>query len=173
EMNAKTPTGPIQLESVSSANGGTSWTTTIVDTSQQQPACTVHSCPSDFYGAQMSIGVDTAGTMMVAYDKSTVSAGPMSLYTRTSTNGTTWGAPVALGSGGTNVGADFPTITGGTAAGDFRVAWIDDRNGASSFDTWYRSTTNGGSTWNPVVRLSNVGSGATYKNVNGFAFPYG
>jgi len=39
-MNAKFPTGPIKLAVVSSTNGGTSWTKTFVETSQQQPEAT-------------------------------------------------------------------------------------------------------------------------------------
>ncbi len=173
EQNSKNPTGPIKLAVVSSLDGGASWTTTFIDTSQQQPPCTVHSCPADFYGAQASIAVDPAGTLMVAYAKSAVAAGPMSLYERTSTDGATWSAQVALGSGGSSVGADFPTIAAGSTAGNFRVAWIDDQNGATAFDTWYTSTANGGSAWSVPVRLSNLGSGASYKTAAGFAFPYG
>jgi hypothetical protein len=173
EQNAKSPTGPIELAVVSSANAGASWTTTVVDTSAQQPACTVRSCPADFFGAQAAIAVDAAGTFMLAYVKSTTSGGPMAMLARTSTTPTAWGAPVSLGSGGTSVGADFPAIAAGATAGDFRVAWMDDRNGASAFNVWYRSTTNGGSSWGSTTRLSNVATGAPYKTSAGFAFPYG
>lgn len=173
EQDAASPVGPIKLAVISSTNAGASWTTTFVDASQQQPACTVHSCPADFYGAQAAIAVDAGGTAMVVYSKSTVSAGPMALYESTSTNGVNWSAPVALGSGATNVGADFPAVASGPTAGDFRVAWMDDRNGAAAFNVWYRSTSNAGGSFTPMVRLSNVGSGATYKTVAGFGFPYG
>jgi hypothetical protein len=50
---------------------------------------------------------------------------------------------------------------------------MDDRNGAAAFNVWYRSSTNSGSSWGTAVRLSNLGSGATYKTSAGFAFPYG
>ena len=173
EQDAKSPTGPIKLAVVSSTNGGASWTTTFVDTSQQQPPCTAQACPADFFGAQAALAVDPAGTIMVAYAKSTTAAGPMSLYEATSTNGTTWSTPTPLGSGGTAVGADFPALAAGPTAGDFRVAWMDDRNGAGAFNVWYRSTTNSGGTWGSAVRLSNLGSGAPYKTAAGFAFTYG
>ena len=45
EQDAKSPTGPIKLAVVSSTNGGASWTTTFVDTSQQQPPCTATGVP--------------------------------------------------------------------------------------------------------------------------------
>ncbi len=173
EQNSKTPTGPIKLAVVSSATAGASWTTTFVDTSQQQPPCSVHSCPADFFGAQASLAVDAGGTVMVAYAKSTAAAGPMSLFERTSTDGVNWSAPVSLGSGATSVGADFPAISAGPTAGGFRVAWMDDRNGASAFNVWYTSTTNSGGVWSSPVRLSNLGSGAPYKTSAGFAFTYG
>jgi hypothetical protein len=174
EQDAKSPTGPIKLAVVSSTNAGASWTTTFIDTSQQQPACTAKpSCPADFFGAQAAIGVDSANTVMAVYAKSTVAAGPMSLYEATSTNGTTWSAPTALGSGGTKVGADFPAVAAGPTAGDFRVAWMDDRNGANAFNVWYRNTSNSGGAWGTQVRLSNVSSGAPYKTAAGFAFTYG
>ena len=172
EQDAKSPTGPIKLAVVSSTNRGASWTTTFIDTSQQQPACTAKSCPADFFGAQAAIAVDPAGTIMVAYAKSTTAAAPMSLYEVTSANGVNWSAPIALGSGGTKIGADFPAVAAGPTAGDFRVAWMDDRNGAGAFNVWYRATTTSGA-WGPQVRLSNLGSGAPYKTAAGFAFTYG
>lgn len=113
EQDAKSPTGPIKLAVVSSTNGGASWTTTFVDTSQQQPPCPGRGCPADFYGAQAALAVDAAGTVMVAYAKSIASVGPMSLYEITSTDGVHWSAPVALGSGGTAVGADFRAVASG------------------------------------------------------------
>jgi hypothetical protein len=79
------------------------------------------------------------------------------------------GAPVLVANTGD---AGFPVIEG-VGAGDFRVAWQDDRNGATSWDTWYRRTTNGGGSWSSAVRLSDATSGAPYKNANGYAFPYG
>jgi hypothetical protein len=166
-------TGAVKLAALTSTNGGTSWTTTWLDTSQQQPACTAKSCGADFFAAQASVAVDSTGTAMVAYTKNAAAGAPQSLYEVTSTNGTTWSAPVALASGATKVGATDPVAVAGTAAGDFRVAWMDDRNGASAFDVWYGRTTNGGAAWTSPVRLSAATSGAPYKTAAGFAFPYG
>jgi hypothetical protein len=80
---------------------------------------------------------------------------------------------VALASGGTKIGADFPAVVAGLTAGDFRVGWMDDRNGASAFNVWYTSTANTGSTWTAPIRLSNATSGAPYITSAGFAFTYG
>jgi hypothetical protein len=164
-------TGQVKVAVIRSTNGGTSWTTTFVDTSEQQPACTVPSCPPDFMASQLAVTVDPAGTLMAAYTLNTVAGAPKDLFVRTSTDGVTWSARTEIGA---NTGdAGFPVIESGTAAGDFRVAWQDNRNGATSWNTWYRRTTNGGGAWGTQVRLSDLGSGASYKNANGYAFPYG
>ena len=164
-------TGQVKLAVIRSTNGGTSWTTTIVDTSEQQPACTVPSCSADFFASQAGVGVDAGGKLMVAYTLNTAAGTPKDLYVRTSTDGgSTWGARTEIGQ---NTGdAGFPVIEG-AGANDFRVAWQDDRNGATSWNTWYRRTTDGGATWSSVVRLSDATSGPAYKNPNGYAFPYG
>lgn len=164
-------TGQVKLAVIRSTNGGTNWTTTIVDTSEQQPACTVPNCPADFFASQAGIGVDGGGKLMVAYTLSNVAGAPKDLYVRTSAdNGTTWSARSEIGQNAGDAG--FPVIEG-VGAGDFRVIWQDDRNGASSWNTWYRRTTDGGATWSTAVRLSDAASGAPYKNSNGYAFPYG
>jgi hypothetical protein len=165
-------TGQVKLAVIRSTNGGTSWTTTFVDTSEQQPPCNVPSCSPDFFGSQAGIGVDTAGKLMVAYTLNTVAAAPKDLYVKTSTDGgTTWSARTEIGQ---NTGdAGFPVIEAGAAANDFRVAWQDNRNGATAYNTWYRRTTDGGATWSTQVRLSDATAGAPYKTAAGYAFPYG
>jgi hypothetical protein len=110
---------------------------------------------------------------MLAYTKNSTAGSPQALYAATSTNGTTWSAPVALASGATRVGAVDPVAAAGPTAGDFRVGWMDDRNGATAFNVWYVRTTNGGAAWTTPLRLSTATSGAPYKTAAGFAFPYG
>jgi hypothetical protein len=170
-QNAK---GDILLAVLSSGNGGASWRTRYVARSQQQPHCPAKDCPNDFYGAQTSLAVDPAGTIMVAYAANGVPQAPMRPYEIASADGgRSWTAPRALGPGGTKVGAGFPKAAAGPRPGDFRVAWEDDRNGAAAWNVWYRATTNGGASFSPAVRLSDRGSGAPYKSRAGFRFPYG
>ena len=119
----------------------------------------------------MTVAVDSSGKILVAYTLNTVASAPQDLYVRTSTNGTTWSARTEVGRNSGNAG--FPTAEAGSAAGDFRLGWQDDRNGATSWNTWYMRSTDGGGTWSAQVRLSDLGSGAAYKNANGYAFPYG
>ena len=73
-----------------------------------------------------------------------------------------------LGNGSAN--ASFPAITGG-ASGDFRLFYADDRTG--SWNTYYRSSTDGGQTWSAEVDIADAKSGATYKTAAGFASEYG
>ena len=163
-------TGQVKLAVLRSTNAGSSWTTTFVDTSEQQPPCTVPTCPADFFGPQAMISADSANKLLVAYSLATTSGANKGLYVRTSTDGVTWSARTQLNALGDS---GFPVVTHGPAAGDFRVAWQDNRNGAGAYNTWYTRTTNGGTSWSAQVRLSDLGSGAAYKTAAGYAFPYG
>ena len=163
-------TGPVKVAVLKSTNGGTSWTTTFVDTSQQQPPCTVPSCGADFFAPSASLDVDAAGTILLAYSANGVAQVNKTMYVRTSTDGITWSARSDIGQNAGDNG--FPSVEAGPTAGDFRVAWQDSRN-AGAWNTWYRRTTNGGSTWAAQVKLSDATSGAPYKTSNGYTFPYG
>ena len=121
--------GTVRLAVVSSADGGRSWRTAFVAHSQQQPPCPVRDCPPDFYGAQISLAIDRAGTILAAYVANTSPGRPMRLLAIRSADGVSWSTPAALGSRGTTVGADFPKVSAGPSPGDFRVAWEDDGNG--------------------------------------------
>lgn len=166
--------GDIRLAVLSSANGGTSWRARFLARSQQQPRCPVKDCPNDFYGAQIALAIDSAGTIMAAYAASSAAQAPMRLDEITSADGgRSWTAPHSLGARATVVGADFPKVAAGPRPGDFRAAWEDDGNGAGAWNVWYRATTNGGASWSRAARLSDRGSGAPYKSRAGFRFPYG
>lgn len=166
--------GDILLAVLSSADGGASWRTRYVARSRQQPRCPVKTCPNDFYGAQIALAIDPAGTIMAAYAANAAPRAPMRLAEITSADGgRSWSGPRGLGSRGTEVGAGFPKVAAGPRPGDFRVAWEDDRNGAAAWNVWYRATTDGGASWGRVARLSDRGSGAPYKTRAGFRFPYG
>jgi len=166
--------GDIRLAVLSSGNGGASWRTRYVGTSQQQPRCPVAGCPNDFYGAQIALAIDPAGTIMAAYVANAAPQAPMRLYEITSADGgRSWSARRDLGAHGSEVGADFPKVAAGPGPGDFGVAWEDDGNGATAWNVWYRATVNRGATWSRAARISDRASGAPYKTAAGFRFPYG
>lgn len=166
-------TGDVRLAVLSSTDGGATWTTTFVADSQQQPACPTANCPGDFYGAQISLGVDRSGLIMAAYAANTVAQAPMSIYEITSRDGINWSRPVRLSNGGAAVGGDFPKVQAGLEPGRFLVAWEDDRNGPQAWNVWSRATRDGGGSWSPTARVSKGGPSAPYKTTKGFAFPYG
>jgi hypothetical protein len=166
-------TGPVIVRSITTTNGGTSWTPTVIDTVQEIPTCTDAGCPFDYYGTQTALAGDTTGRLVVLYQGSSVAGGPQRMYARSSTNaGAAWSARVDITGAPAGANAAFPALAA-TGTGDFRGWFMDDRNGASSWNVWYTSSTNGGTTWSAPVRLSDATSGTVYKNAGGFAEPYG
>ncbi len=161
--------GPVQLAVFRSTNGGASWTKQVVAGSEQGPACVAYpGCIADFFQAQITIASDAAGKLMLAYSVASAAGGPKALFVRTSADGLTWSAPVLVSDAGDS---GFQQVVAGPGTNDFRIAWQDDRAGA--FNTWLTRTGNGGRSWSSHVRLSNLGSGASYKTSAGYTFPYG
>jgi len=161
-------------EIVTSTDGGVTWNKQLIDTSLAPPPCKGSGgCGNyqDFWGDHPSMAQNPKnGTFMVAYGKNTVANAPLTLYVRTSADGTNWSAPVLVNSQGNS---SFTQLAAGTTAGDFRLAWQDNRNGQSSWNTWFTQTTNNGANWSAQVQLSDLGSGAAYKTPSGYTWPYG
>jgi hypothetical protein len=87
---------------------------------------------------------------------------------RSTDDGRTWGRHQRLSP--TRANAIFPAITGG-ANGDVRMWWMDTRTGR--WNTWYRTSSDGGRTWSPAVRISDATSGPSYVTKRGFPEAYG
>ncbi len=158
-------------------HAGTAWTNTFIEPSATPTPCSISACYVDYFAAQASVAVDTAGTAMLAYTENAVNGTPHDLYVRTSTDGVDWSGRILVNSIGDS---NFPAIAAGPTAGDFRLAWQDNRNnacwncgGLGDWNTWYTRTTNGGGKWIADVQLSNQGSGAPYKTPLGYAFTDG
>jgi hypothetical protein len=157
-------------------NGGASWTSTLIDTSREVPPCGwAAGCTQGFFGTTPSMAIDSAGKLLIAYHINTVPDAPEQMYVRTSTDGVTWTARQQISVANTAVNNAFPAVAAHpTTAGDFRVTWQDDRQASQTgFNTWYKRTTNGGTSWSADIRVSDLTSGAPYKNANGYLFPYG
>ena len=167
---SKDALGPEPVAVVSSRDGGLTWTTTILDTSEEAPPCGFKGCYRDFYSSQATVAADASGKLVFAYLLNTVPDAPKALYVRTSTDGLTWSARSLVNSDGDS---NMPAIAAGPAAGDFRLVWQDDRNGPTAWNTWYARSTDGGRSWSADVRLSDLGSGAPYKSPAGYTFPFG
>jgi hypothetical protein len=142
-------------------------TLTSLGVSAAPPPCSVFGCYADYFAATPSIAIDSSGRMVVAYTFSKTANGAKSLYVRTSSDGQHWSAPALVNARGDST---FPQIASGSS-GDFRLAWQDDRTG--EFNTWYARSTNGGSSWGRQVRLSDLGTGASYKSSDGYTFTDG
>jgi hypothetical protein len=162
------PAAGANLELLRSTDGGATWSTTQMDTSQNGATCG-GGCISDFYAAQSSIAIDSAGTMMYLYAANAAAKANKTLYFRTSIDGVTWTARQALNTVGDS---NFPQVVSG-GVNNFRVAWEDNSAGANLWNVFYRETSTAGQTWGRKKSASNVGTGASYKSAGGFAFPYG
>ena len=168
--------GDANVVVLKTTNGGTSWTSTLVDTSREVPPCAwAAGCYTGFLGSTAVMAIDSAGTLMIVYHVNGTPGVPEQMYVRTSTDGVTWSARQQISVPSATVHNAFPGIAAHpNIANDFRVTWQDDRMlSQTGWNTWYRRTTNGGSSWTADIRLSDLTSGAPYKSANGYAFPYG
>jgi hypothetical protein len=168
-------TGNAYINVLKSSNGGLTWSTTRVDTSKEAPRCDWSpGCYLGFFGPSAAIAADAEGTIMLAYNAADIAGAPQRMWVRTSADGVNWSDRTEISNGLATVNNAFPALAAGSTPGDFRLAWQDDRNGSTTaWNTWYRRTTNGGSSWNEPVRVSDQSGGATYKTAAGYAFPYG
>jgi hypothetical protein len=168
-------TGDAHINILKSGNGGAAWTTTRLDTSKEAPRCDWSpGCYLGFFGPSAVLAVDAGGTLLLAYNAGDSAGAPQRMWARTSTNGVKWSERTEISNASPSVNNAFPALAAGPRAGDFRLAWQDDRNGgATAWNTWYRRTDDGGASWSEPVRVSDQPGGAPYKTAAGYAFPYG
>jgi hypothetical protein len=141
---------------------------TSFGTAAPPPYCSVPGCYPDYFAATGAIAIDATGRFVFAYSFNDQANGPKTLFVQTSNDGVNWNPRVVVNAQGDS---SVPQIAGGPAAGDVRLAWQDDRTGA--YNTWYARSTDGGVTWGPQVRLSNLTSGPPYKSADGYTFTDG
>ncbi len=166
--------GPVNLFISTSADGGSTWANTVFDVSGSPPDCSAYLCGWAYLGAQAAIASDAGGTLYALWN-----AGPRTadraaerIYFATSGDGgATWSAKqdVSMAPAGTNHA--FPAIVAG-AAGDVRISWMDARANAL-WNTYYRSSKDGGATWSAEADLSTDVAGYSYISADGFRFPFG
>lgn len=165
--------GPVNLYISKSVDGGSSWQDTLVEVSASPPDCSAFLCGWAFLGAQLTLASDPAGTLYALWNSGTVDRGPERIYFATSTDaGGSWSAKADASLAPDGVGHAFPAVTAG-AAGDVRIAWMDDRAPGGLWNTYYRRSANGGATWSAEVDLSTPVSGFSYITPDGFSFPFG
>jgi hypothetical protein len=162
-------TGFINTIAVVSDDGGASWSHVHVARGNKQPDCTSDGCYDGFYGPTPAIARDGNGDLVIAFAANHVREGRQRLYVARSTDdGRTWGRHQRLSA--THANAIFPAITGG-GDGDIRLWWMDTRTGR--WNTWYRSSSDGGRTWSRALRISDATAGPAYVSSRGFLEAYG
>lgn len=164
--------GPVNLYVAKSADAGKTWNPTLLDVSAAAPGCESYDCGEAFLGAQIALASDAGGTLYALWSAGSLRMGPQRIYFSSSTNGgESWLPRVSLSSSHPGVEHAFPAIAA-ASAGDVRIAWMDSRN-APYWNTYYRSSSNGGATWAEESRLSGHVPGYPYIAKKGFRFPFG
>jgi hypothetical protein len=162
----------LNLNVSKSSDGGATWTTMLLDLSSAPPDCSAYFCEADYLGAQIAVASDAAGTVYALWNASSFEGGAARIYFASSTTaGATWSPQLSVSSAAAGVGHAFPAIAAGSA-GDVRIAWMDQRS-RPLWNTYYRSSSNGGATWSPESQLSSFVPGYWYVQREGFRFPFG
>jgi hypothetical protein len=155
--------GPVEIEVWRSTNGGGSWSRVVIDT--------VSTGVDFFTSSTTTIASDATGALVVEYSGATAVGSNGHMYSRRSVDGgLTWSARTELTPVGGSGNASFPALTG-TGTGLFYADWQEGRSG--SWNTYERSSTDGGMTWSAEARLSDATSGAPYKTAAGYGSAYG
>jgi len=167
------PTDAIEEHVFVSTTRGQAWTDKLVATVQPGLACVAAGCTPDYYLAHNALSADAAGSVVLLYDGATTARGLQTIAARRSTDrGQTWSAATTLSAAGEQ--ATDPAVESG-ASGDVR-AWYAQTSGGGNVDqwnTWYRQSTDGGTTWSAPVKISDATGGAAYKSAAGYREPYG
>ncbi len=164
--------GPVNLFISKSADGGSTWTSHVIDVSGAPPDCSAYSCGWAFLGAQATMASDAAGTLYALWNAGAVDKGPERIFFAKSTNaGATWSDKVDVSTAALGVEHAFPAIAGGVA-GDVRISWMDARANPL-WNTYYRSSKDGDKTWSAEVDVSTFVRDYSYIKPNGFSFPFG
>jgi len=167
-------TGDDQVFVYRSTDSGATWKTIPIDTVQDGPVCTAAGCPADYYPGHSALSGFGNSNLVILYDGASVSGGNETIYAKHSSNGgLTWSTqPVALSTAGEM--GDFPSVEMASAT-NVR-AWYMQTNGGNfdAWNVWYRTSTDGGTTWSTPVKISDAAAGAApYITANGFLEPYG
>jgi hypothetical protein len=169
-------TGNVNLYVSKSTNGGATWSNKVIDISSSPPQCPEFLCGWAFLGAQAVMASDNNGALYLLWNAGSSPTGPERIYFSKSTNGgDTWSPKVDVSTAPAGTHHAFPAIAA-TGNGDVRISWMDARAANGGLDRWnvyYRSSTNGGSTWSSEVDISTFVSGFTYIFNDGFRFPFG
>jgi hypothetical protein len=168
--------GSVNLYIAKSADAGKEWSTTLLDVSAAAPGCKDEECGEAYLGAQIALTSDAAGTLYALWSAGSTPLGPQQIYFSSSTDGgEDWLPRISVSDAGAGVEHAFPAIVAGNP-GDVRIAWMDSRKSSPNsrhWNTYYRSSSNGGATWGDEIRVSGYVPGYRYIGQEGFRFPFG
>ncbi len=168
--------GPVQLYVAKSGDEGKSWSTKPLGVSAAAPGCRNEQCGEAYLGPQISLASDSDGTLYALWNAGRTTLGAQRIYFSSSTDGgENWLPRSSVSQASPGVEHAFPAIVAGSS-GDVRIAWMDSRNSTRNsrvWNTYYRSSSNGGATWGDELRISTFVPGYRYITREGFRFPFG
>lgn len=164
--------GPVTEYVSKSGDGGATWTHTVLDVSGAPVDCSAYLCGWGYLSAQITIASDSAGVLYALWNAGAADGAPHQLYfARSADAGATWSARAVVSRAPAETNHAFPAIVAGGAS-DVRIAWMDTRAG-SLWNTFYRSSRDGGATWSDEADLSTYVASYGYIQPGGFSFPFG
>jgi hypothetical protein len=167
--------GAVNLYVSRSSNGGATWTNKLLAVSGAPPACPEYSCGWAYLGAQAVMASSSNGAMYVLFNANSADKAANRLYFSKSTDGgLTWSANQDVSTAPNGKHHAFPAIAA-TGSGDVRISWMDTRagSGLDRWNTYYRTSANGGSSWSTETDISSYVAGFDYIFTDGFRFPFG
>ena len=172
-------TKPVSIFVSRSADAGRTWTAVLLDVSSAPPDCSEEACQTGYLGPQISLASDAAGALYALWNAGGANGAAEQIYfSASTTGGASWSARATVSEAQAGVEHSFPAIVAGVA-GDVRIAWMDARANEMGhrdrklWNTYSRTSTNGGATWGPEAQLSTGTRGYDYVLPNGFRFPFG
>lgn len=170
---------PVSVYISRSTDGGKTWSTLLLDQSSAPLECETEGCMTGYLGPQIALASDATGALYALWNAGSANGGPERIYFSSSTSGgASWSARANVSLAQPSVEHAFPAIVAGVS-GDVRIAWMDSRANEPGhadhpvWNTFYRSSTNGGATWGDEIPLSSAARGYDYILPTGFRFPFG
>jgi BNR repeat protein len=167
--------GPVNLYASQSTNGGATWTNTLLAVSGAPPDCAAYDCGWAYLGAQVVMASSSNGALYALWNANASDKAPNRIYFAKSTDGgLTWSAKMEVSTAPNGKHHAFPAIVA-VGSSDVRISWMDTRasSGLDRWNTYYRTSTNAGSSWSAETDISSSVPGYNYIFSDGFRFPFG
>src|SRR6266567_6170735 len=164
--------GPVNLFVSESRDGGQTWPLTPMGISGAPYPCSI--CGFAFLGAQAVMAVGSDDTVYMLWNSTvdqTDNAPERIFFAKSTDHGASYSTRHDVSLAAQGVEHAFPAITTGSGSNDVHLAWMD-----MPTDLWnlfYRTSSDGGSTWNSEMQVSSYVPGYSYLMPGGFGLPYG